>query len=108
VNTKEVWEHVRAVTGWLDAHSATVEGDPRILRCLKIAEEVGEVTAAIIGVTGQNPRKGTTHTWLDVREELCDVILSAMVALESVDYNAEEIFEHHVQKRHTRLLELNK
>lgn len=103
----ELWKHVRMVTEWLDAGSTPTE-DPRILRCFKIAEELGEVTAAIIGATGQNPRKGTTHTWDDVQTELCDVILAAMVALDSVTVNAQDRFTAHVQQRYARIVGLHK
>jgi NTP pyrophosphatase (non-canonical NTP hydrolase) len=68
----------------------------RVLRCFKVAEETGEVAAAIIGATGQNPRKGQTHTWDDVQSELCDVILSGMVALASISPDAEAVFARHV------------
>jgi hypothetical protein len=37
---------------------------------MKIGEEVGETNQAVIGVLGQNPRKGVTHTWEDVHAEL--------------------------------------
>ncbi|MEU2333956.1 MazG-like family protein [Streptomyces sp. NPDC013172] len=53
------------------------------MRLLKVTEEAGEATAAYIGMTGQNPRKGISHTTADVAEELCDVIIAATVALHS-------------------------
>jgi hypothetical protein len=52
-----------------------------LLRIMKLTEETGEVTQAVTGTLGQNPRKGVTHTWDDVQAELCDVIFTAMVAL---------------------------
>ncbi|MEU5429967.1 hypothetical protein AB0H73_30840 [Streptomyces olivoreticuli] len=51
------------------------------MRLLKVSEEAGEAAAAYIGMTGQNPRKGTTHTPADLADELCDVIIAAAVAL---------------------------
>jgi hypothetical protein len=33
---------------------------------------------------GQNPRKGLTHSRADVADELCDVIVTAAVALASI------------------------
>jgi hypothetical protein len=51
------------------------------MRLMKVVEEAGEASAAYIGMTGQNPRKGTTHTRADVADELCDVIIAATVAL---------------------------
>jgi hypothetical protein len=34
----------------------------KLLRIMKLTEETGEVTQAVIGAMGQNPRKGVTHT----------------------------------------------
>ncbi|MEU5311888.1 MazG-like family protein [Streptomyces sp. NPDC021562] len=53
------------------------------MRLMKVTEEAGEATAAYIGMTGQNPRKGISHTTADVADELCDVIIAATVALHS-------------------------
>jgi len=50
-------------------------------RLIKLSEEVGEVMQAYIGTTGANKRKGVTHIRADVADELCDVIITAMVAL---------------------------
>ncbi|MER7577372.1 hypothetical protein [Streptomyces sp. NPDC126514] len=51
------------------------------MRLMKVTEEAGEAAAAYIGVTGQNPRKGITHTPADVADEPRDVIIAAAVAL---------------------------
>ncbi|WP_240917785.1 MazG-like family protein [Phycicoccus sp. HDW14] len=51
-------------------------------RVAKIAEECGEVVAAYIGVTGQNPRKGVAGSMDDVVDELLDVALTALAAVE--------------------------
>lgn len=52
-------------------------------RLMKLSEEVGEVMEAYIGYEGANKRKASTrqYTELDVASELCDVIITAMVAL---------------------------
>ncbi|MFG2358589.1 MazG-like family protein [Streptomyces sp. NPDC048521] len=68
-----------------------------LLRVLKLSEEVGEVAEAIIGTTGQNPRKGITHTWEDVQSELCDVAITALVALRTLTPQAREVFEGHLK-----------
>ena len=86
------WETVRRLVEWLDAHSAGGPEARSLLRVLKLSEEVGEVSEALIGVLGQNPRKGVTHTWADVHDELCDVILSAMVALATLTPDAAAVF----------------
>ena len=45
-------------------------------------EIAGEVIAAYIGATGQNPRKGITGTTGDVIDELLDVAVTALAAVE--------------------------
>lgn len=57
-------------------------------RLAKIGEELGEVIAAHIGQTAQNPRKGTTHTTEDVKKELIDVAATALYAYEHMDGHA--------------------
>lgn len=108
MNNEDLWEHVRLVTEWLDKHS-DVRDDMCLLRIMKVSEEVGEVTSAVIGATGQNPRKGRTHTWFDVETELYDVALAAMVAAQSLaGDSAAKSFSDHVKKRHARLMEMDK
>ncbi|GAA2789457.1 MazG-like family protein [Kitasatospora sp. CM 4170] len=87
-----IWESVDHVVAWLDDESRLSPGEERMLRILKLSEEVGEVGAAVIGATGQNPRKGVTHTWEDVQHELCDVVFSALVALRTLTPDAARVF----------------
>jgi hypothetical protein len=42
-------------------------------RCLKLCEEVGETSQAVLAVTSENNHKNMT--WADVREELTDTII---------------------------------
>ncbi|HEV2639634.1 MAG TPA: MazG-like family protein [Actinocrinis sp.] len=86
------WDTVDRLVEWLDRSSALTPETERLLRLMKLSEEVGEVAEAVIGVTGQNPRKGVTHTWDDVNAELCDVILTAMVALTTLTPDARQVF----------------
>ena len=58
----------------------------------------------MIGATGQNPRKGTTHTWDDVQSELCDVALTALVALRTLTPDAREVFTAHLERVRERSL----
>ena len=51
-------------------------------RTAKVAEEAGEAVAALIGMTGANPRKGVTHSGDEVVQELADVALSALTAID--------------------------
>ncbi|MFJ8044561.1 MazG-like family protein [Kitasatospora sp. NPDC096147] len=86
------WETVERLVGWLDRESVHSPEAERLLRILKVSEEAGEVARAVIGATGQNPRKGTTHSWTDVQHELCDVALTALVALRSLTPDAASVF----------------
>lgn len=56
-------------------------------RTIKVVEEVGEVVGALIGVTGANPRKGLSHTRVDLVKELHDVAVSVEGAVEHVQGN---------------------
>lgn len=67
------------------------------MRILKLSEEAGEVAEAVIGATGQNPRKGVTHTWDDVQAELCDVVITALVALRTLTPEPRDVFERHLK-----------
>lgn len=73
-----IWKWVSADFRTLDGRAGS-EQDEITLRLLKIAEEFGEAAAAWIGVTGQNPRKGVTHTRQQVADELGDVAFGALV-----------------------------
>jgi NTP pyrophosphatase (non-canonical NTP hydrolase) len=90
---QSTWGTVGRLVEWLDEESPVPPQVSRLLRVLKITEEAGEVAEAIHGVTGSNPRKGHSHTWEDVEKELCDVILTAMVALSTVTPDAQKVFE---------------
>ncbi|MFD3733384.1 MazG-like family protein [Streptomyces sp. NPDC058632] len=93
-----LWDRVDGLHAWLDAHRAADGREALLLRVLKLSEEVGEVAEAVIGATGQNPRKGVTHSWDDVGSELCDVALTALVALRSLTPDAGEVFTRHVAR----------
>ncbi|MEV5139665.1 MazG-like family protein [Streptomyces syringium] len=76
---------VRAVSQWIDSSPENQDRDPEALlwgRVAKVAEESGEVIAALVGATGQNPRKGTSATMGDVERELLDVAMTALCAVE--------------------------
>ncbi|MFF3710872.1 MazG-like family protein [Streptomyces phaeochromogenes] len=93
----DTWDTINRLTARLDAHS-TLPADQRLLlQIIKIQEETGEVAEAVIGATGQNPRKGHSHTWEDVQAEVCDVIVTAMVALKRLTPDAAAVFEQHMK-----------
>ncbi|GGP95929.1 8-oxo-dGTP pyrophosphatase MutT (NUDIX family)/NTP pyrophosphatase (non-canonical NTP hydrolase) [Actinomadura coerulea] len=75
----------------LDGYLAEV---PTHLLVMKIAEEVGEVVEAYLGMTGGNPRKGVHKTTEDVLDELADVILSAAVPMVDLAGGPEEAGRH--------------
>lgn len=100
-----MWQVIAHQKAWLDSHPET---DPALavpLRVLKVAEEAGEAAAALIGVTGQNPRKGRSHTEADLAAELCDVITAAAVALASVVADPERVLAEHVARVYARSVE---
>ncbi|MFJ1805389.1 MULTISPECIES: MazG-like family protein [unclassified Streptomyces] len=100
-----LWATVDALSRWLDADQAHGGREGLLLRVLKLSEEVGEVAQAVIGVTGQNPRKGVSHTWDDVQSELCDVVITALVALRTLTPEAEAVFAGHLARVAERSLE---
>lgn len=79
----DVLDTVHDAVAWLNSHHGPDDTE-LTMRVLKVAEEVGEAAQAWIGATGQNPRKGVTHTRADVAAELADVVLSALVAITSL------------------------
>ncbi|MFH9583531.1 MazG-like family protein [Streptomyces luteogriseus] len=99
-----LWTTVDTLTQWLDTNRPVEGPEGVLLRILKLSEEVGEVSEAVIGATGQNPRKGVTHTWDDVQAELCDVVITALVALRTLTPQAREVFEGHLERVRERSL----
>ncbi|ARP69971.1 hypothetical protein LK07_09445 [Streptomyces pluripotens] len=91
-----LWQTVDELWSRLEASRPHTGTEGVLLRVLKLSEEVGEVAEAIIGTTGQNPRKGITHTWEDVQAELCDVAITALVALRTLTPEAREVFVRHL------------
>jgi len=74
-----------ALSRWID--DGNTGRDPEAItwgRIAKLAEETGEVIAAFIGATGQNPRKGITHSTMHVVDELLDVAVTALGAVEHI------------------------
>lgn len=94
----DAWDTIDQIVGRLDASSHLPPETEKLLRIMKLTEEAGEVTKAVIGVMGQNPRKGITHTWQDVEAELCDVMFTAMVALTTLTPDARKAFDTHLAR----------
>src|SRR5690606_37860926 len=92
----DLWATIDALWKWLESEQPVGGREGLLLRMMKLSEEVGEVAEAVIGATGQNPRKGVSHTWDDVRSELCDVAITALVALRTLTPDAREVFTRHL------------
>ncbi len=85
VTAAELGALVHAVSQWIDDAPANRERPAEALlwsRVAKVAEEAGEVVAALIGATGANPRKGVDATMADVERELLDVAFAALCAVD--------------------------
>jgi NTP pyrophosphatase (non-canonical NTP hydrolase) len=81
-------ERLHALSAWIDRGNAHRDAEAVTWgRLAKVAEECGEVIAAYIGATGQNPRKGVTHPIHEVEEELLDVALTALCAVAHLNSN---------------------
>lgn len=93
----QIWAAAERWSRHLDAHNGA---DPLELTCriMKITEEAGEAAQAWIGVLGQNPRKGVTHTTGDVVGELADVVFAALVAIASLGADPREAVQDVVAK----------
>ena len=103
-----VWDHVARTVAWLDATNGRGPHETAV-RVMKIAEESGEAVAAYIGLTGANPRKGVSAGPDQLADELCDVILAALIALATVTGGtpqAESRLARHVAGRAVRLRSL--
>jgi NTP pyrophosphatase (non-canonical NTP hydrolase) len=103
-NMDDAWGTIDEIIKWLDAGSTLGPEIKKLIRIMKLTEEAGEVTQAVIGTLGQNPRKGVTHTWEDVQAELCDVIITAMVALATLTPDARETFNGQLARVASRSL----
>lgn len=77
-----------AVSAWIDQHNHGMTPTEHLWsRIAKISEENGEVVAAVLGMLGENPRKGVTHDREDVVAELLDVACTALAAVEHMSGN---------------------
>ncbi|MCK9932176.1 hypothetical protein MXD62_34415 [Frankia sp. Mgl5] len=90
----------------LDLNDARNGIEPReglALRVLKLVEECGEASAALIGLRGQNPRKSRSSEQ-DLVDELLDVALSALVTAASLTGSWAERFGDQVLAKTSRLV----
>lgn len=106
-----MFEDIRVITEWLDDSNTNMVELDKLMRVAKIGEELGEAARAmprrasrvrfiealtikfgrcieaIIGMTGQNPRKGFTHNEDDLLNELADVMVTAACAIQNRTQN---------------------
>lgn len=90
---EDTWTTVGRLKRWLDDEDGVAPETARLMRALKLQEELGEVAEAVMGAMGTNPRKGASHTWADVESEVCDVILTGMVLLATLTPDAAKKFD---------------
>ena len=88
--TADVFDAVELAANWLDENNGCDRAE-QTMRLLKVTEEAGEVAAAWVGATGQNPRKGITHTYDQVGAELADVVMAALVAMTSIGLDPQHL-----------------
>jgi hypothetical protein len=109
---------LRMLVEWMDTDldgevADTYKGQPLAqdwARVAKVAEEAGEAVDALIGVTGQNPRKGHYGSVDDLLTELADVALTGLYAIQLFTKNGEHtiavLFDrarHHRARREAQL-----
>ncbi|MER5963642.1 MazG-like family protein [Streptomyces sp. NPDC002057] len=78
------WDTIRTLAALFDEHG-TAQGltseEQWTIQVLKLSEEVGEAAQAVIGARATNPRKGRSHGWEHVQEEVADTVITGMVSL---------------------------
>jgi hypothetical protein len=73
---------INDLSEWIDAGNAGRDPEAATWgRVAKVSEEAGEAIAALVGATGQNPRKGVVGSLYEVQEELLDVAITALAAV---------------------------
>jgi hypothetical protein len=100
-------EQLCDLSEWFDEHNAgRSESEQMLARAIKVGEENGEMVAEIIGMTGQNPRKGVISDKEKVIKEALDVALTALGFVEHMLGNSGDSFERfheHIAVVHARM-----
>ena len=94
-------DELRDLVAWMDDHldaavADTYKGQPLAqdwARVAKVAEEAGEAVDALIGVTGQNPRKGHYGSLDDLLDELMDVALTGLYGAQHFEKNEQRVID---------------
>lgn len=86
ITLERVLAIIHLVDRWLDSEVAPGYQEQPLAqdwaRVTKAGEEVGEAIDALIGFTGQNPRKGTYGSLDDLLKELGDIAMTGMFAIQ--------------------------
>ncbi|MCB8905053.1 MULTISPECIES: MazG-like family protein [unclassified Streptomyces] len=102
------WDTIRSLAALFsefDAERGLAAEEQWTLQVLKLAEEVGEAAQAVIGVRAANPRKGRSHDWEQVQEEVVDAVITGMVALARMrPDDAPEFFASVLARKSARFL----
>lgn len=97
---RDIYEKISASQTGVDLHRMA----GRTVRLIKLSEEVGEVNQAYIGYLGANARKaGLKYDEADIAKELCDVIITAMVALHDWNAHPESLLKVQLQGLQERI-----
>jgi hypothetical protein len=101
---------IREVDTWLD-DNASQRYQPDTLgdstaqdwaRLSKVSEELGEAISVLIGITGQNPRKGYHGTPEEFLNEICDIITTGILCLQHFTKDTQRT-EQLIEDRWTHL-----
>ena len=78
-----------AISQWIDdSYPLDLDREAHLWRRItKAGTEYGETLDAFAGAIGENPRKGITNDMGDVLEELLDIAVAALGAVEHLNSN---------------------
>lgn len=109
-----LFEHLAEIVSWMDADldasvSDVYKEQPLAqdwARVAKVTEEAGEAVDVLIALTGQNPRKPESGEIDVLLDELADVALCGLYAIQHFTKDADITLatvmkrgQHHVQRR---------
>lgn len=104
-------DSLATISRWIDNSPANLQRTPdeaMLLRAIKAFEEAGEMASNIIGMTGQNPRKGVTSTAEEVIDEAVDTALTFLAFVEHMTGNVGAslpILLAKIEKVHERMVQ---
>lgn len=102
---QSIWALVDQLRAWFDTTEDATAHTTLAFRILKLTEETGEAAQALVDAAGQNPRKPKTDDMDHVVKELCDVVLTALLALSTITPDVSSIFADHVRNAARRAAE---